>query len=332
MDRPPPVIADLLAICTRELGAEHTALLAASADAEAAASLDGIGEEYEDDAEEYETADPTRATLLAWSELWAGLARARPEAFLPNAKRLHKDRPLSLAFAYARRREPDALLPVSLTEAESEALAHGRKALLAVTGLAGLRRPCRAWTYTNDCLALRRHSALLGQVSAGAFAFSDPGLRRNTLIVGNIIERYRSDPAFNYLPVLLLHEEYRAALLAAADAAEPGKGATARPLVVGLQEPATVLGELYGEALLRHGTAPTRAELEHLSYEHPGGDRARALLRLCPPDLDAASVIALAVSVAALAAKTLTDEQLADELSALFPVRRTAGQWRQLFA
>jgi len=329
MDCPPPVIADLLAICTRELGAEDAAVLAAAADVEAAESLHGLAEEYEDEAEEYETEDPARGSLRAWSELWAGLARARPEAFLPNARRLHKDRPLSLAFAYARRREQDALLPVSLTPAESEALADGRQALLAVTGLPGLGRACRAWRYTDECLALRHQSALLGQVTAGAFAFSDPALRRNTLIVGNIIERYRSDPDFNYLPVLLLREEYRAALFAAAALDE---GARERPLVVGLQEPATVLGELYGEALLRHGAAPTRAELEHLTHEHPGGDRARALLRLCPPDLDAAGTLALAVSIAVLAAQAPTDEQLADELSALLAVHRTAGQWRRLFA
>ena len=129
--------------------------------------------------------------------------------------------------------------------------------------------------------------------------------------------------------MLLLHEEYRAALDAAAKLDDEARE---RALVVGLVEPASVLGELYGEHLLRHGTAPTRAQLQRLTYEHSGGHRARALLRLCSPEMDAAGVIALAVAVAVLAAQTPTDEQLADELSALLTMRRTTGQWRRLFA
>jgi hypothetical protein len=329
MDHRPPVIADLLAICTRELGAEHAALLVGAAEAEADAVLHGLENDDDGDPDEYERVDPARGTLVVWSALWAELARGRPEAFLPNARRLHKDRPLSLAFAYARRREQGALLPVSLTATESEALARGRQALLAVTGLPGLRRACRAWGYTDECLALRHQDTLLGHYTSGAFAFSDPALCRNILIVGDVIEDCRSDPLFNRLPVLLLHEELHAAVFAAA---ELDKGAGERPLVVGLQEPAVVLGELYSEHWLRHETAPTLAQLQRLTYEHPGGHRARSMLRLCPPDMDTAGVIRLAVSTAVLATQTLTDEQLADELSALLAVRRTTGQWRQLFA
>lgn len=111
------------------------------------------------------------------------LADQRPEACLPSARRLNRDSPHSLALAYARCREPHALFNYQPTAEERDVLGAGRAALAQATGLSGLRRPCQAWTYTNDCVALRNQHEFPAMLPRAASALiCAPALRQHIIL------------------------------------------------------------------------------------------------------------------------------------------------------
>lgn len=316
----PPAIADVLRICTNELGAPGAASLTAEAAVSAVASLLEPGELYGAD-------DPGRAVLQVWAHLWSALARERPQAFLPNARGLDRNSPFSLAFAYARRREPDGLRALDLTAAERRALGTARRAVGELTGLPGLRRACRASVFTERCVALRYAPGL---AAAGAHcAMAEPALRRHVLVVGDYAAECRANPVPHYLPLAVLHEEVHAAVAASCSWA-PGSPLS-RPLVQGLQEPAAVLCELYAEHLLRSGRAPTRVELRRLTHQHPDGHRARALMAATSPDGGAQDAVRRAVLVARTALGTRNDEHLVGALRHDLGFRHGRAWWHRTF-
>ncbi len=270
-----------------------------------------------------------RAELQIWWYLWRALAEECPGAFLPDARRLQHESPGSLVFAYARRREPTTIPRLRLRQHERRSLDRARRALHEITGLEGLKRPCRIWMIDPKSLVFRGRAAFTGAEAAHCIA-SDPAVRREVIVHGEYVRAYREHPEDFYLPLAILHEEVHAAIAESCTWAE--NDPLTRPLVQRLQEPAAVLCELHAEHLLLHGHEPKGVnQLRRITREHPDGARARALLSLIPPDADVDDGLRLAVRIAQLGLSSDSDEQLRGSLNEITGRRRSLARWLSSF-
>lgn len=313
-------VCDVADICVKELGGAAAARLIAGAAVDAIESsihnaelLDGG-----DDAIE------RRSAMQAWNFIWLALARARPEAFAFNPRRL--DAP-EAALAYALGQANNGGLRELVLNREERRQLHTTRQMLRRVApvLSRLGQRTRALVITEQCPALRGRLDLIGPGCIGTALGSDGSGRRTVLLSEAGVQSCRSeqpDGEPSELALLVLHEELHVAFARAARKRGLGEW---EPLPAAAEEAVVSALDLAAETYWVGKTPDMAMLIERAPHGYYGRAVQGLLCRLDDRHQTLAAIAELGASIVR-AGKTAGVAQLLNAASGL---NLSPTEWRQ---
>ena len=279
-------LPDLLGLIEREIGTAGLADVLATAVHAAAGASD--------------EAETSSTDSLLTECLWDAFAAHEPAAFYGPP--LRQTSALGFAYLYARKREPDGVVPLALSASENAATAQARRLVRRWSGLPAWRRPFRHVVFNEKSVALVATASLLERGYGSAFTFH-PRLRRTALYADKRIAEYRrcEYPEAALASVILHEETHLATALCISRCSGP-----AGDLGIQAFECAASIIQYVTYLLLRDDRQPTARDVSGYLEEHD--EQTLRLVGLLRRNASAAELVGMAsrLAVASLVSDVAT--------------------------